>query len=126
MQARGAERLSCRSSFLRAVDRTGASKAQGRSKLRCSVGLRGLLGIPPKLWRVGHTGLAVVIVIGSVVHAVLVEGSMGMVSKAAFCVLVLAALARVVTDLRVWTLLTRRSAATASPSGQGPPEHGQS
>ncbi|MFY8038642.1 MAG: ferric reductase-like transmembrane domain-containing protein [Bosea sp. (in: a-proteobacteria)] len=80
--------------------------------------LRGRLRIQPKVWRVGHTGLAVVIVVGSVVHALLVEGSMGVVSKAAFCLVVLAATAKVVADLRVWTLLTRRRSAAASQSGQ--------
>ncbi|MCU0885561.1 MAG: ferric reductase [Beijerinckiaceae bacterium] len=71
-------------------------------------GLRSRLRIPPKLWRIGHTGLALVVVIGSVVHALLVEGSMGVVSKAAFCLLVLAATAWVVADLRAWALLLRR------------------
>jgi predicted ferric reductase len=79
--------------------------------------LRGRLHIPPRVWRVGHTGLAVVIVVGSVVHALLVEGSMGVVSKAVFCLLVLVATAKVVADLRVWTLLTRRRSAAASQSG---------
>ena len=35
--------------------------------------------------------LAVVIVIGSVVHGMLIEGTMEMISKAALCALVLAA-----------------------------------
>ena len=80
--------------------------------------LRGRLHIPPRVWRVGHTGLAVVIVVGSVVHALLVEGSMGVVSKAVFCLLVLVATAKLVADLRAWTLLARRRSAAASQSGQ--------
>jgi predicted ferric reductase len=64
--------------------------------------------IRPRAWRIGHTALAVVVVVGSVVHALLVEGTMGPASKAAFCALVLAATAKVVVDLRAWTLLTRR------------------
>lgn len=47
---------------------------------------------------------------GSVVHALLIEGTMGLVSKAALCALVLAAAAKVMADLRAWTLLTRSGA----------------
>jgi hypothetical protein len=46
--------------------------------------------------------LAGVIVVGSVVHGLLVEGTMETMSKAALCVLVLAAAAKVMADLRVW------------------------
>jgi hypothetical protein len=46
--------------------------------------------------------LAVVIVAGSVVHGMLVEGTMEMVSKAALCALVLGATIKVMADLRVW------------------------
>jgi hypothetical protein len=46
--------------------------------------------------------LAVIIVVGSVVHAMLVEGAMETVSKAALCALVLAAAIKVMADLRVW------------------------
>jgi predicted ferric reductase len=70
--------------------------------------LRGRLRIAPKIWRLCHTAFAVVIVIGSVVHALLIEGAMGPVSKAAFCVLVLAATVKVLVDLRPWTWLIRR------------------
>lgn len=69
--------------------------------------LRLRLRLSPRLWRLGHTGLAVVTVIGSVVHAVLIEGTMGTVSKALLCALVLGATLKVVLDLRTWTLLTR-------------------
>jgi predicted ferric reductase len=67
--------------------------------------LRRPLRIRPTKWRIGHTALVVVIVIGSVVHALLVEGTMGPVSKTALCVLVLAALAKVLVNLRIWMLL---------------------
>lgn len=66
------------------------------------------LRIGPKAWRIGHSALVVVIVVGSVVHALLVEGTMGPASKAAFCALVLVATAKVLMDLRAWTLLARR------------------
>lgn len=72
--------------------------------------LRRPLRLGPRAWRLGHTALAAVIVVGSVVHALLVEGTMGQVSKAALCALVLAATAWVVVDLRAWSLLARRRA----------------
>jgi Ferric reductase like transmembrane component len=74
--------------------------------------LRGPLRIRPRVFRIGHTALAAVIAIGSVVHALLVDGAMGPVSKAAFCALVLAATAKVVIDLRAWALPTRRTTET--------------
>jgi predicted ferric reductase len=70
--------------------------------------LRRRLGMRPRTWRIAHTLLAVVIVVGSVVHALLIEGAMEMVSKAALCALVLAATIKVMADLRVWT---KRAAA---------------
>jgi hypothetical protein len=64
--------------------------------------LRRRLGLRPRTWRIAHTLLAVVIVVGSVVHALLIEGAMETVSKAALCALVLAAAIKVIADLRVW------------------------
>src|SRR3954470_17953215 len=52
-----------------------------------------------RTWRIAHMSLAVVIVPGSVVHAMLVEGPMETVSKAALCALVLGAAIKVVADL---------------------------
>jgi len=56
------------------------------------------LRLRPKVWRLGHITVAVVIVVGSVVHAMLVEGTMGIMSKAVLCALVLAAAVKVVVD----------------------------
>ncbi len=47
--------------------------------------------VPPLLWRLGHTGLVSVVVVGGVVHAMLIEGTMEMISKAVLCSLVIAA-----------------------------------
>jgi predicted ferric reductase len=55
-----------------------------------------------RTWRIAHMSLAVVIVVGSVVHGILIEGTMEMMSKAALCALVLAAAIKVMADLRVW------------------------
>ena len=68
--------------------------------------LRRRLGL--RTWRIAHMSLAVVIVVGSVVHGMLVEGTMETMSKAALCALVLAATIKVMVDLRVWRMRTRR------------------
>lgn len=68
-------------------------------------------------WRLVHMSLAAVIVIGSVVHAVLIEGTMETVSKAALCALVLAAAGKAMADLRARNKKTRpiRSSSSGSP-----------
>ena len=58
-------------------------------------------------WRIAHMSLAAVIVVGSVVHGLLIEGTMEPISKAALCVLVLAAAATVIAGL--WMRLRRAS-----------------
>ncbi len=68
--------------------------------------LRRQLRLRVRTWRLGHTALAAVIVPGSVVHAMLIEGTMETLSKAALCALVLAATIKVVVDLRVFAKRT--------------------
>ncbi|MDK3071974.1 ferric reductase-like transmembrane domain-containing protein [Sedimentitalea sp. JM2-8] len=53
-----------------------------------------------RAWRLGHISLATVIVVGSVIHALLIEGTMGTLSKTALCVLVLLATLKAVSGLR--------------------------
>lgn len=72
--------------------------------------LRGPLRLRPRIWRLGHSALAVVIVAGTVAHALLIEGTMGTLSKVALCALAVAAAAKVLVDLRAWSLLVRRRA----------------
>jgi predicted ferric reductase len=67
--------------------------------------LRGRLRLV--VWRLCHIALAVVIVVGTVVHAMLIDGTMGVVSKAALLALVVAAAAKLVVDLRILTDLRR-------------------
>lgn len=62
--------------------------------------LRRRLGLAPRTWRIAHMSLAVVIVAGGVVHAILIEGTMETMSKAALCALVLGATIKVMADLR--------------------------
>jgi len=52
-----------------------------------------------RTWRIAHMVLAAVIVVGSVVHGMLIEGAMETVSKAALCALVLGAAIKVMADL---------------------------
>ncbi len=63
-------------------------------------GSRQRLGIRPRTWRIMHSIMAVVIVIGTVVHALLIEGTMETISKVALCALVGAATLKVMADLR--------------------------
>jgi hypothetical protein len=63
--------------------------------------IRRQLGMRPRTWRIVHMSLAVVIVVGSVVHGVLIEGAMEVMSKVALCALVLGATIKVMADLRV-------------------------
>lgn len=80
--------------------------------------LRRRWGLRPRTWRITHTLLAIVIVIGSVLHCVLIEGAMESVTKLVLCTLVLAAAVKVMVDLRVWkkraTLRDRTDAGASS------------
>lgn len=62
--------------------------------------LRRRLRLRPTVWRACHLTLATVIITGTVVHALLIEGTMGTLSKAALCALVLAAAAKLMVDRR--------------------------
>jgi len=68
--------------------------------------LRRRLGL--RTWRIAHMSLAVVIVVGTVVHGVLIEGTMETMSKVALCALVLGAAIKVMADLRVRKRATSR------------------
>ena len=68
--------------------------------------LRRRLRLRPPIWRRWHMALTALVVAGSVVHAMLIEGAMGTYSKAALCALV--ALATVKAFADVWS---RRSPA---------------
>ena len=74
--------------------------------------LRRRLRLRPRTWRLGHSLLAIVIVVGTIVHAVLIEGTMETMSKVVLCVLVLAATIKILVDLRVWTKRTTSRSAS--------------
>lgn len=70
------------------------------------VALRRPLRLRWRTWQIGHLSLAVVIVGGTVAHALLIDGTMEMVSKAALCLLVVLA-----TLWALASLWTRRAAS---------------
>jgi hypothetical protein len=72
--------------------------------------LRRRLRLRPLVWRRCRTTLAAVTVVGSVVHELLIEGTMGLVSKTVLCALELAAAAKVMADLQPWGMMARRRA----------------
>lgn len=59
----------------------------------------------PRLWRLSHSAAVSVAVLTGTVHAMLIEGTMGPVSKTLLCALVLGATMKVLADLRVWRLV---------------------
>ncbi len=69
-----------------------------------------------RTFRIVHMSLAVVIVVGSVIHGMLVEGTMETMSKAALCALVFAAAIKVMADLEVWR--KRATSRGGSPARQ--------
>jgi len=65
--------------------------------------LRRPLRLRPRIWRKAHTALAGVAVLGCVVHAVLIEGTMEPLSKIGLCALAVVATVWVLRDRRIWT-----------------------
>lgn len=66
--------------------------------------------LSPLAWRIGHTSLVSVVVLGGVIHAMLIEGTMETTTKAVLCGLAIAAtLAAVVAP---WLRARRRAAAS--------------
>ena len=66
-------------------------------------GLRRRLHLSPRIWRRAHTALALVIVAGTAAHAMLIQGTMGTVSKTALCIAALGLTLKVIHDLRIWS-----------------------
>ncbi|WP_415714281.1 ferric reductase-like transmembrane domain-containing protein [Roseibium sp.] len=76
--------------------------------------LRRRLNLSLRTWRLAHTVLVLVTVAGTVIHALLIEGSMETVTKVLLCVLVVLATLKTVWDLMVWSSPKRRSAKRAA------------
>ena len=64
--------------------------------------MRRRLRVSPRTWRRTHTALAMAIVLSSAAHAVLVEGTMGTVSKWLLCALAITATFGAVADGGAW------------------------
>lgn len=75
-----------------------------------SAALRRRLRLRPRTWRMAHTFLVATIVAGTIVHVMLIEGTMETVSKVTLCALVLVATLCVVASLRVWSRISRTGA----------------
>jgi predicted ferric reductase len=73
--------------------------------------IRHRLGL--QTWRITHASLAAIIVGGSVVHGMLIDGTMETMSKAALCALVILATVKVMVDL--WPRKKRVRRPTESP-----------
>ena len=73
------------------------------------VALRQRMGLRPRKWRLIHTILAAVIVVGTVIHSILIEGTMETMSKVALCTALIAATAIVIASRQVWQSNAKRS-----------------
>src|SRR5262245_6921361 len=67
-----------------------------------------------RTWRIVHMPLAAVIVVGAVAHAMLIEGTMETISKAALCALVVVAAIKVMADVVRRMRATSRGERAAS------------
>ena len=68
----------------------------------CLAVFRRRLRLRPHTWRQAHKILAALIVVGSVIHALLIEGTMETVSKSVLCVLVIGVTMAVLAGLKLW------------------------
>jgi predicted ferric reductase len=64
--------------------------------------------IPLRIWRITHTVLILTVLIGSIIHALLIEGTMGAFSKAALCALIVGSCLWVIYERKVWKTIKRR------------------
>jgi predicted ferric reductase len=66
------------------------------------------LGLRYSVWRLIHNGLAAIVVVATVIHALQIEGAMEPVSKWMLCIAVLAATGVALLDLRVVRPILKR------------------
>lgn len=64
-----------------------------------------------RVWRLVHTSLATITIVGSIGHALLIQGTMEDVSKTVLCFIVLLVTAKALFDLRVWSIARRRDSS---------------
>lgn len=70
------------------------------------------LHLRPQTWRFVHGLFAIIITIGTIVHALLIEGTMETYSKIALSTLVFAATMKAIIDLKLWGIWARRRKQT--------------
>ena len=61
-----------------------------------------------RFWRMGHTVLVAFAVIGTVIHALRIDGTMGDVTKVVLCFAVVAAFIKAIGTRRVWVMRRTR------------------
>ena len=70
--------------------------------------LRSRLGLGQIAWRIVHNALSAIVVVTSVVHALMIEGTMGSLSKQILCIGILAIMAIVSAYLRLIKPMLRK------------------
>jgi predicted ferric reductase len=70
--------------------------------------IRRPIKISPRSWRFVHGMLALVIVSGTIAHALLIEGTMEFFSKIVLCTFVGVATLKVLYDFKIWALVIRK------------------
>jgi len=79
------------------------------------VALRRRIGLRYSSWRIVHNALALVVVVATVIHAIQIEGAMGMLSKSLLCIAVLGATMATLFDLRIIRPLLFRRGRSSQP-----------
>lgn len=79
--------------------------------------LRKPLGVRYSVWRIVHSVLAAIIVVASVVHALMIEGLMGSISKFVLCMAIVLATASVLFYLRSAKAHARERHSTQDDAG---------
>ncbi|RBW56237.1 ferric reductase-like transmembrane domain-containing protein [Ruegeria sp. A3M17] len=62
------------------------------------------LGLRFRVWRLAHASLAIITILGSIVHALLIEGTMEVMTKWALCGLVVLASVTTLAKVRIWDI----------------------
>ncbi|MFK7878211.1 ferric reductase-like transmembrane domain-containing protein [Roseobacter sp.] len=66
--------------------------------------MRNKFNLQPRQWRRMHTSLTTIVIVGTVAHALLIEGTMETASKALLCIAVVIVGFKSLSDLKVWRL----------------------
>lgn len=61
-----------------------------------------------RIWRIAHTSLVIIVVIGTVLHAILIDGTMETVSKYVLALAVLGATGLAIVRMKAWMMIRKR------------------